>query len=91
MTDRLAELAAAGVAIWLDDLSRVRLSTGSLDQLRREKHVVGVTTNPTIFAKALERRRRLRLAAAATSPCAGSASRRRCACSPRTTCAGPAT
>jgi transaldolase len=53
MTDRLAELAAAGVAIWLDDLSRVRLSTGTLDQLRREKHVVGVTTNPTIFAKAL--------------------------------------
>ncbi|SNT62490.1 transaldolase [Asanoa hainanensis] len=53
MTDRLAELAAAGVAIWLDDLSRVRLSTGTLDQLRREQHVVGVTTNPTIFAKAL--------------------------------------
>jgi transaldolase len=53
MTDRLAELAATGVAIWLDDLSRVRLSTGNLDQLRREKHVVGVTTNPTIFAKAL--------------------------------------
>ncbi|MEV4617252.1 transaldolase [Asanoa sp. NPDC049573] len=53
MTDRLAELTAAGVAIWLDDLSRVRLSTGTLDQLRREQHVVGVTTNPTIFAKAL--------------------------------------
>jgi transaldolase len=53
MTDRLAELAATGVAIWLDDLSRVRLNTGNLDQLRREKHVVGVTSNPTIFAKAL--------------------------------------
>ncbi|WP_406071483.1 transaldolase [Micromonospora sp. NBC_01638] len=53
MTDRLSELTAAGVAIWLDDLSRVRLSSGGLDQLRREKHVVGVTTNPTIFAKAL--------------------------------------
>ncbi|MEV0718452.1 transaldolase [Asanoa sp. NPDC050611] len=53
MTDRLAELSAAGVAVWLDDLSRVRLSTGTLDQLRREQHVVGVTTNPTIFAKAL--------------------------------------
>src|SRR5258705_9894451 len=52
-TDRLAELAAAGVAIWLDDLSRQRLSTGGLDKLRREQHVVGVTTNPTIFAKAL--------------------------------------
>ncbi|MEV0731528.1 transaldolase [Polymorphospora sp. NPDC050346] len=53
MTDRLAELTATGVAIWLDDLSRNRLSSGGLDQLRREKHVVGVTTNPTIFAKAL--------------------------------------
>ncbi|MBX7266066.1 transaldolase [Micromonospora sp. Llam7] len=52
-TDRLGELSAAGVAVWLDDLSRVRLSSGGLDQLRREKHVVGVTTNPTIFAKAL--------------------------------------
>jgi transaldolase len=53
MTDRLAELSAAGVAVWLDDLSRVRLQSGSLDGMRREQHVVGVTTNPTIFAKAL--------------------------------------
>ena len=53
MTDRLAELSAAGVAVWLDDLSRVRLQSGSLDKMRREQHVVGVTTNPTIFAKAL--------------------------------------
>jgi transaldolase len=53
MSDRLAQLSAAGVAIWLDDLSRDRLSTGGLDKLRRECHVVGVTTNPTIFAKAL--------------------------------------
>ena len=53
MTDRLGELSAAGVAVWLDDLSRVRLESGGLDQLRREKHVVGITTNPTIFAKAL--------------------------------------
>ncbi len=53
MTDRLAELSAAGVAVWLDDLSRQRLTSGGLDQLRREKHVVGITTNPTIFAKAL--------------------------------------
>jgi transaldolase len=41
------------VAVWLDDLSRERLVTGGLDALRREKHVVGITTNPTIFAKAL--------------------------------------
>jgi len=53
MTDRLAELSAQGVAVWLDDLSRVRLTTGSLDKMRREQHVVGVTTNPSIFAKAL--------------------------------------
>jgi transaldolase len=53
MTDRLAQLTAAGVAIWLDDLSRERLASGGLDRLRRECRVVGVTTNPTIFAKAL--------------------------------------
>jgi transaldolase len=53
MTDRLAQLAAAGVGIWLDDLSRQRLSSGNLDKLRRESHVVGVTSNPTIFAKAI--------------------------------------
>src|SRR3954452_11566060 len=53
MTDRLAKLAEAGISIWLDDLSRERLSTGSLDDLIRDRHVVGVTTNPTIFAAAL--------------------------------------
>jgi transaldolase len=53
MTDKLGELTAAGVAIWLDDLSRTRLTSGGLDRLRREKHLVGVTSNPTIFAKAL--------------------------------------
>jgi transaldolase len=53
MTDRLAQLTAAGVAVWLDDLSRQRLVTGGLDRLRRESHVVGVTSNPTIFAAAL--------------------------------------
>jgi transaldolase len=53
MTDRLAELSAQGVAVWLDDLSRVRLTSGSLDKLRTEQHVVGVTTNPSIFQKAL--------------------------------------
>jgi transaldolase len=53
MTDRLAELSAAGVAVWLDDLNRVRLTSGSLDRMRREQHLVGVTSNPTIFAKAL--------------------------------------
>jgi transaldolase len=51
--DRLAALAAAGVSIWLDDLSRERLQSGNLQALITEKHVVGVTTNPTIFAGAL--------------------------------------
>lgn len=53
MTDRLGELSAAGVAVWLDDLSRERLATGGLEQLRTQQHLVGVTSNPTIFAKAL--------------------------------------
>src|SRR5687768_3173759 len=52
-TDRLQELSAAGVAVWLDDLSRARLASGSLARLMRERHVVGVTSNPTIFAAAL--------------------------------------
>ncbi|MBV9847320.1 MAG: transaldolase [Kutzneria sp.] len=50
---KLAALSQAGVSIWLDDLSRERLDTGSLADLIRDKHVVGVTTNPTIFASAL--------------------------------------
>jgi transaldolase len=53
MSDVLADLTAQGVAIWLDDLSRERLTDGSLTELVRNKHVVGVTTNPTIFQKAL--------------------------------------
>jgi transaldolase len=51
--ERLAELAAAGVSIWLDDLSRERLQTGNLQSLITDDSVVGVTTNPTIFAAAL--------------------------------------
>ena len=53
MNDRLKALADAGVSIWLDDLSRQRLTSGSLRTLIEDKHVVGVTTNPTIFAKAI--------------------------------------
>ena len=49
-TERLSE---AGVAIWLDDLSRERLRTGNLAELMTSRNVVGVTTNPTIFAAAL--------------------------------------
>jgi transaldolase len=51
--DPLAELSAAGVAIWLDDINRVRLTSGNLASLVRDRHVVGVTSNPTIFDHAL--------------------------------------
>jgi transaldolase len=53
MSDRLKALADAGISIWLDDLSRERIESGSLADLVKEKHVVGVTTNPTIFAAAI--------------------------------------
>jgi transaldolase len=53
MTDHLKELSEAGVSIWLDDLSRERLATGNLADLVQNDHVVGVTTNPSIFASAL--------------------------------------
>ena len=49
----LKQLSDAGVAIWLDDLSRERLVSGSLAELVRDRHVVGVTTNPSIFQKAI--------------------------------------
>ncbi len=51
--DHLGQLAAAGVAVWLDDISRERLATGNLAMLARDMHVTGVTSNPTIFAHAL--------------------------------------
>src|SRR2546430_599933 len=52
MTDSIARLREAGVSVWLDDLSRERLRSGSLAALR-DRGVSGVTTNPTIFAKAI--------------------------------------
>ena len=51
--DPLADLTDAGVAVWLDDLSRELLAGGGLQSLIITRHVVGVTTNPTIFASAL--------------------------------------
>ncbi len=53
MSERLNALAEAGVSIWLDDLSRERIETGNLADLIKNDSVVGVTTNPTIFASAL--------------------------------------
>jgi transaldolase len=52
-TSPTAQLSAAGVSIWLDDLSRERINSGGLEKLISERNVVGVTTNPTIFASAL--------------------------------------
>jgi transaldolase len=46
------DLQAAGVSIWLDDLSRDRIVSGDLGRLIAERGVVGITTNPTIFATA---------------------------------------
>jgi transaldolase len=55
MSDPLADLSAEDVSIWLDDISRERLRTGNLQELVDTKHVVGVTSNPTIFQKALDK------------------------------------
>ena len=53
MADPLTDLTNNAVSIWLDDLSRQRLVSGSLADLVAHDHVVGVTTNPAIFAKAI--------------------------------------
>jgi transaldolase len=50
---RLHELEEAGVSVWVDSLSREMLETGHLKRLMEEDAVVGVTSNPTIFEKAL--------------------------------------
>lgn len=55
MTAATQKLSDAGVSLWLDDLSRERLETGNLQELVETRNVVGVTTNPTIFAQALSR------------------------------------
>ena len=53
--EKLAELSAAGVSVWLDDLSRDLISSGQLQELVDTKSVVGVTTNPSIFQAALSK------------------------------------
>lgn len=53
MADALKRLSDEGVAIWLDDLSRKRITSGNLAELIDESNVVGVTTNPSIFQKAI--------------------------------------
>lgn len=49
------ELAKLGTSAWLDDLSRDRINTGNLESLIEEKSIVGVTTNPSIFAAAMSK------------------------------------
>ena len=49
----LAALSAAGVSVWLDDLSRQLLASGELEKRMAEYSIVGVTTNPAIFQSAL--------------------------------------
>ncbi|MEU9207029.1 transaldolase [Streptomyces sp. NPDC048415] len=49
----LKRLSDEGVSIWLDDLSRKRIASGNLAGLVATKHVVGVTTNPSIFQAAI--------------------------------------
>jgi transaldolase len=53
--DQLGQLSQAGVSVWLDDISRERLRTGNLAELMKYFHVIGVTSNPTIFASALSK------------------------------------
>jgi hypothetical protein len=50
--DRLAELSAQGVAAWPDDLSRELPAGGELGSFVAGRHVIGITTNPTIYASA---------------------------------------
>ena len=52
-TNPVQQLADAGVSVWLDDLSRERLTSGNLKDLMEHHGVVGVTTNPSIFQAAL--------------------------------------
>ncbi|WP_028808440.1 transaldolase [Streptomyces canus] len=49
----LKRLSDEGVSIWLDDLSRKRIESGNLAELVATRHIVGVTTNPSIFQAAI--------------------------------------
>ena len=55
---KLHELSKHGQSIWIDYLSRDMLEEGELARMMREDAVVGVTSNPTIFQKAISHRRR---------------------------------
>ncbi len=67
--EALKRLSDEGVSIWLDDLSRTRIRSGNLAELVATRHVVGVTTNPSIFQAAIAPARAMRTSSP-TSPCA---------------------
>ena len=52
-SSRLSELSDAGVSVWIDSLSREMLHSGALAALMADDAIVGVTSNPSIFQKAL--------------------------------------
>ena len=84
MSERLQQLSDAGVSIWLDDLSRERIETGNLAELIKDKSVVGVTTNPTIFAGAISDGERYDDEVAAWSPPVPTSTRRSSSSPPAT-------
>src|SRR5438874_1531075 len=49
----LHKLSALGQSVWIDYLSRKLVHTGELERMMKEHAVVGVTSNPTIFQKAI--------------------------------------
>src|SRR3954451_4953658 len=53
MANHLKEIEAEGQAVWLDNISRALIEDGELERLIREDSVSGVTSNPTIFEKAI--------------------------------------
>ena len=53
VSDRLKRLHDAGVSIWLDFIERTILRNGDLERRIREDALTGMTSNPTIFEKAL--------------------------------------
>ena len=82
----LHKLSALGQSVWIDYLSRQLLKSGKLARMMEEDAVVGVTSNPTIFQKAICGRRRLRRTAEERSSRRARKIRRRSSCSsPRTT------
>lgn len=54
MTDTLQRLTDEGVAIWLDDVSRDRITSGELDDLVHHRHVVGATTSSAVLRQGVK-------------------------------------